>query len=183
MYFLKYFGSKIRVEKNNELKISKTSKLRNCIIRINGNNNVVEIKENTHLRQVEIEVVGNNCHLIIEKGTIIGKNSYLSVKEQGLKLILGENTMISRNAKIMTSDGHDIFFDEKKINKGESIIVEENVWIADNVTILKGVKIGKNAVLGINSTITKDVPESSIAAGNPAKIIKENIKWTKELTY
>ena len=52
-----------------------------------------------------------------------------------------------------------------------------NIWVADNVTILKGVHLGKGSVLGINSTVTKDVPKASIAVGNPAKVMQENIEW------
>ena len=45
----------------------------------------------------------------------------------------------------------------------------------------KNVTIGENSVTGINSTVTKDVPSNSIAAGNPAKIVKENITWQDKL--
>lgn len=47
-----------------------------------------------------------------------------------------------------------------------------DVWIGMNCTILKGVTIGKGAVIGANSVVTKDVPEFTVVAGNPAKVIK-----------
>lgn len=52
------------------------------------------------------------------------------------------------------------------------VIIGNNVWIGDNVTILSGVTIGNGAVLGAGSIVTKDIPPYSIAAGNPAKVIK-----------
>ena len=101
----------------------------------------------------------------------------LTNKENGIKLIIGDNCGLSRNIKIMTSDGHPIYRDDIRINNAKDVVVEDNVWIADNVTILKGVHIGSGSVVGINSTVVKDVPEKCIAVGNPAKIIKENIVW------
>ncbi len=83
----------------------------------------------------------------------------------------------------MTSDGHDILYNEERVNIAKDIIIGNNVWVTDNVTILKGVKVGNGAVLAINATITKDVPSDSIVIGNPGKIVKENIKWKKELTF
>lgn len=53
------------------------------------------------------------------------------------------------------------------------IIIEDNVWIGERCAILKGVRIGKGAIVGCNSVVTHDVPEYSIVAGNPAKVVKE----------
>jgi len=47
-----------------------------------------------------------------------------------------------------------------------------DAWIGMNCTIMKGVTIGKGAIVGANSVVTKDVPDFTIVAGNPAKIIK-----------
>ncbi|MBR4155847.1 MAG: hypothetical protein IKU01_03975 [Bacteroidales bacterium] len=55
------------------------------------------------------------------------------------------------------------------------IVLGENVWVGENVRICKGVTIGDNAVIAACSVVTKDVPANSIAAGNPAKIVKTDI--------
>lgn len=52
------------------------------------------------------------------------------------------------------------------------ISIGENVWIGDKVSVLAGVTIGEGAIIAANSVVTKDVPPFSIAAGNPAKIVK-----------
>ena len=49
----------------------------------------------------------------------------------------------------------------------------ENVLIGSNVKILKGVVIGKNSVIGNGSVVTNSIPESVIAAGVPAKVIRQ----------
>lgn len=59
----------------------------------------------------------------------------------------------------------------------QTINIKDDVWIGANSVITAGVTIGKHAVVGAGSVVTKDVPDFSIAAGNPAKIIK---KYNKE---
>ncbi|MFR3686924.1 MAG: DapH/DapD/GlmU-related protein [Enterococcus sp.] len=54
-----------------------------------------------------------------------------------------------------------------------SVKIEENAWIGANVTILPGVTVGKNAIVAADSTVTKDVPDNTIVAGTPAKVLKE----------
>lgn len=63
------------------------------------------------------------------------------------------------------------------------ISIEDNSWIGANVVVLAGVTIGKHAIVAAGSIVTKDIPPFSIAAGNPARIIKqynfETSKWEK----
>lgn len=53
-----------------------------------------------------------------------------------------------------------------------SIVIGEKSWLGMNVSILGSVKIGKHCIIGANAVITGDVPDYSIVAGNPARIIK-----------
>ena len=57
------------------------------------------------------------------------------------------------------------------VSKGK-IHICENVWIGENVVVMPGVTIGKGAIIGANSTVTKSIPEYSVAVGSPAKVIK-----------
>ena len=56
---------------------------------------------------------------------------------------------------------------------GKPITLEKNVWLGGGCTILSGVTIGENSVIGAGSVVTKDIPANVIAAGNPAKVIRE----------
>ena len=51
-------------------------------------------------------------------------------------------------------------------------MIENNVWLGERVTITKGVHIGENAVIGTGAVVTKDIPANTVAAGNPARVIK-----------
>lgn len=57
--------------------------------------------------------------------------------------------------------------------------IGKNCFIGINAIILPGVKIGDCVIIGSGSVVTKDIPSNCIAAGNPAKIIKEDIKTKK----
>lgn len=52
------------------------------------------------------------------------------------------------------------------------IVIDDDVWIGFNPIILKGVKIGKSTIIVAGSVVTKDVPEFTVIAGNPAKVVK-----------
>ena len=54
----------------------------------------------------------------------------------------------------------------------KTIVIEDDVWIGANTVITAGVHIGQHVVVGAGSVVTKDVPEYSIVAGCPAKVIK-----------
>lgn len=56
---------------------------------------------------------------------------------------------------------------------GIAVTIGDNVWIGGNVVINPGVIIGNNCVIGSGSVVTKNIPDNSIAVGNPARVIRE----------
>ena len=68
----------------------------------------------------------------------------------------------------MDGDAHQ---NDPRAGVNKAIEIEDNVWIGSSVTILKGVHIGRNSLIGAGSIVTKDIPENSIAVGNPCKVI------------
>lgn len=177
-----YIRNKVNIDKKNQIIIKGKVKIRNCKIKIRGQENLLEINENTNLNGVNIEIRGENCRILIGRGTIIGKNTYISAREKNIFISIGKNCMLSRNINIMSSDGHPLYQDGVRINPAESIKIEDNIWIADNVTILKGSYISSGSVIGINSLVTKKFKNKNIIiGGNPAKEIKTNIIWKEIL--
>ena len=52
------------------------------------------------------------------------------------------------------------------------VLIRQNAWLGEGVCVLPGVTIGRNAIVGANSVVTKDVPDNTIVAGNPARPIR-----------
>lgn len=122
---------------------------------------------------VKLSVVGisEKAELKIGENTNIGDRTEIHV---GNKVIIGNNCAISWDVCILDRDYHKIN-NLKEIAK--PIIIGDNVWIGCKATILKGVTIGEGAVVAAGSIVTKNVPAKSCVAGNPAKVIKENVVW------
>lgn len=89
------------------------------------------------------------------------------------RITIGSNTMIASGCYISDSDWHDTYDRTAEHNKHAPVTFEENVWIGSRVTVGKGVTIGKNSIIGAGSVVTRDIPANVIAAGNPAKVIKD----------
>ncbi|MDP3465941.1 MAG: acyltransferase [Sulfuricurvum sp.] len=175
--FLARLRNKIKIQKNNHIKIGNNVGLSGCTIIIKGQNNILSIGDHSRLRNMTIEIVGSHCSIEIGEKCVIGHDCYLSAKEDNIHLQIGDNCMLSRNVNILTSDGHPIFQNETRINPARSISIGNHVWLADNVIILKGVSIGEGSIIGIHSLVTKSIPEHTIAVGIPAKVIKHDIGW------
>lgn len=93
--------------------------------------------------------------------------------------------MFSSAIELRTGDSHSIIDNEtkKRINLAQNILIENHVWIGAHSIILKGVNIKSNTIIRTNSLVTKSIPSNCIAAGIPAKIIKNNIDWIRERIY
>lgn len=123
---------------------------------------------------IKISVVGKKykkAKLYIGNGTTIGDRTEIHV---GKSVHIGEECSISWDVVIMDRDYHEINGEEKK----DSVVIGNNVWIGCNAIILKGVTIGDGAIVGAGAVVTKNVPKKACVAGNPAKVIKNNVNWT-----
>lgn len=85
---------------------------------------------------------------------------------------IGNDVFIGPKVNLITIN-HDPNPENRSATCGRPIAIEDKVWIGINATILPGVKIGYGAIVGAGSVVTKDVPEMTVVAGNPARIIKE----------
>lgn len=115
------------------------------------------------------------------EGIVIGNNSAVGAQsflggQGGIKI--GDNVIMGPQVKIF-SENHNYEHPEILIRKqGESrkgVTIEDNCWIGAGVVILDGITISKGCVIAAGSVVTKSIPENSIAAGVPAKIIKSRI--------
>ena len=86
------------------------------------------------------------------------------------------NVVVTSGVVFMTHDITNVMLNNLndgyyKYNSG-CIEVMNNVFIGSNSIIFPNVKIGNNVIIGAGSIVTKDVPDNSVVAGNPAKVIK-----------
>lgn len=116
-------------------------------------------------------MVFKNAELNLGSGYI---NRYCKVRCYN-KITIGDGVAISENVNIWDSDTHNILGDNYVATS--PINIGNHVWIGTNVTILKGVTIGDGAVIAAGSVVNKDIPSKCMAAGVPAKVIKQNIEW------
>lgn len=99
------------------------------------------------------------------------------------KIIIGNRCVLGANVTIVDTDFHSIDpkirsspeDDKSAIHK--PVIIEDDVFVGVGTYILKGVTIGKGSIIGAGSVVTKNIPNFTIVAGNPSKIIgKVNLK-------
>lgn len=115
-----------------------------------------------------------NAVLEIGHKSYINHDSEIRCRE---RITIGNNVSIAYNVLIQDSDYHTTY-DDNGNPKPQTlpIVIEDNVWIGANVIILKGVTIGEGSIVAAGSVVTKSIPSYSLAGGNPARIIKQNIK-------
>ena len=166
---------------NNVLYIDKCTLLRDSYIKIEGNNNKIFIGSNCCLKNLTIDMKNDNSVIKIGDKTSIEEARITSFEPY--KIEIGKDCMFSANIVIMNTDVHKIYDIDTglKTNEGKEISIGNHVWLGIRTIILKGVSIGDNAIVAAGSIVTKDVKANTIVSGNPAKQIKENKNWSRDL--
>ena len=106
-----------------------------------------------------------------------GKNFYANFNCTLLdvaKIRFGDNCMLGPNVSVYTA-GHPLHpvTRNSKYEYGKEVTIGDNVWIGGSSVVCPGVRIGNNVVIGAGSVVTKDIPDYSVAVGNPSKIIRK----------
>lgn len=168
--------------------------IQNCKL---GENVTIEANANCFKDPLARIQIGNNCDiccsLIAKESGQIQIGHHTTIRGETIigalkSIYIGNYVIISNNVRIYDNNNHPTSplrrmqmcatgnFYSKDWNWSNSecmpIIIEDNVWICERATILKGITIGKGAIVASNSVVTKDVPQYSIVAGNPAKVVK-----------
>tara|TARA_Y100001958_G_C21068338_1_gene428722 strand:+ start:22 stop:444 length:423 start_codon:yes stop_codon:yes gene_type:complete len=115
-------------------------------------------------------------YYIIFYGMNISKSARISFgakldKTNPKGIYIGSESYIASGAIVFSHD----FSTSKKLNT----YIGCKCFIGANAIIMPGIKISDEVVIGSGSVVTKDVPPNVIVAGNPSKIIKDNIKTSK----
>ena len=129
---------------------------------------------------------------IIGQRNILCSHTRHSVLDIGSKALIGRDSTVSAINSVIIEDevltGPHVFIADynheyenphvpimnqgNRARKGDCVLIEKGTWIGTNAVVVGNVHIGKNCVVGANSVVTKDVPDFSVVAGAPAKIIR-----------
>jgi acetyltransferase-like isoleucine patch superfamily enzyme len=137
----------------------------------------------------------DNKGIFIGENTLVGRNTVLSCKNGDIRI--GRNTNIAMSCFIQSGSkvniGNKVLFgaycyvigggdhvaertDIPIMDQGQTIkgvTIEDNVWLGADVKVTDGVTVGRDSILGAGAVVTQDVAEFSIAAGVPARIIRD----------
>jgi len=137
-------------------------------------NSYVWLSANRYSYEENQDILENKPHIVINDNSYIGRFVSISCVDS---VYIGKKVLISDRCYIgdIQHNFHNISIsikDQYVTSKGKVSVGDES-WIGNNVSILPGVSIGKHCVIGANSVVTHNIPDYSIAVGNPAKIIKQ----------
>lgn len=146
------------------------------------NNCCVEILSSSHaLKNSLFSLAYDNCKISIGRDFSSGGCEFIC-GEPNCRIEVGDDCMFSNQISVRPSDGHSIYdIQSKKIqNLHKDIVLKNHIWIGYRVVLLKSACLSDNTIVGSGSIVTRKFIQKNIAiAGNPAKIIKENVNWSR----
>ena len=134
--------------------------------------------------------IGANCVLwapaSLRLGNGVKLGSHVRIEVDGS---IGDGVLIANCTGIVGRSDHDItqvgtpvtqtrWVGRSSEELSHEVVIGSDVWIGYGVTILSGVVIGDSSVVGAGSVVTRDIPENSIAVGNPARVIGTRFEST-----
>lgn len=116
-----------------------------------------------------------------------GKNVYANFNltlVDDTHIYVGDYTMFGPNVTVATA-GHPILPELRKqgYQYNAPVHIGKNCWIGAGVVIVPGVTIGDNVVVGAGSIVTKDLPDNTVAVGNPCKVLREVNEHDREYYF
>ncbi|HWM62697.1 MAG TPA: acyltransferase [Solirubrobacterales bacterium] len=111
----------------------------------------------------------------VEVGDRTEFNNNLMIKSEGAGIVIGRDCLFGAHIEIFDSDFHDLHPERRRTGTPNMapVVVGDNVFVGMGTRILKGSSIGSDSVIGAGAVVTGSIPVGVIAAGNPARVIRE----------
>ena len=121
---------------------------------------------------IRLQARPSGARIRIGSGCAFSNNITICALES---ITMGDRCLVGEMVTIMDSDHHELEPEKRWSGHGRIAPVQigNNVWIGSRVIILSGVTIGDNSVIGAGAIVTKSIPANCVAAGNPARVIRE----------
>jgi acetyltransferase-like isoleucine patch superfamily enzyme len=169
---------------DNQIIIGRGGALTNVRFRLRGSGHRIEFGEHCRISR------GALLWFEDENGLLqVGSNTtmvevHIAVTESGSKVVIGEDCMFANDIDLRTGDSHSVVdvTTGERLNYPGNITIGRHVWIAPHSVILKGVNIGENSIIATGAIVTKSFESGIIIGGNPAKIIKAGVSWSRART-
>lgn len=174
--------NKIRCRGTNTIIYGKNSKFKYCNIICQGEHNKIIFGDNCDICGLDMMLLEDGNVITIGESVIINASKYQPtvINAVGGKTItIGDGTGISHNVEMHTSDYHGIYDNTgKRINYDKDITIGSHVFIGFGCKIMKGAVVPYGSMIGADAVVSgKFTEENVILAGNPAKVIRNDIIW------
>ena len=124
---------------------------------------------------VRLKTLGPEAAIVLEQGVEL---SGTSIAARSKTIRVGAHTIIAPGCVLVDSDFHAPWPPEQRhiapgYERDAGIDIGDHVWIGMHCCILKGVRIGRGSVVAAGSVVVRDVPANCLAAGVPARVVRE----------
>ncbi|MGZ6039857.1 MAG: acyltransferase [Phenylobacterium sp.] len=152
----------------------------NVFIHPEVTNATLEIGDDCVIRGVIRFVRGDGAAIRIGPSTTFNQVGLTS--HEGAAITFGADCMLSTDVHMDASDMHPIYdrATGERLNPPQDIEIGDHVWLSSRVMVLKGARIGAGAIVGAGSMVAGVIPPQTLAVGSPAKVVRENVVWTRE---
>jgi acetyltransferase-like isoleucine patch superfamily enzyme len=166
---------------DNQIIIGRGCVFTNVRFRLRGSHHRIEFGENCRISRGAVLWFEDENGLLQVGSNTTMVDVHIAVTEPGSKVVIGEDCMFANDIDLRTGDSHaviDISTGER-LNFPDNINIGAHCWIAPHAVILKGVHLGENSIVATGAVVTRSYEPGVIIAGNPAKIIKTGISWSR----
>jgi acetyltransferase-like isoleucine patch superfamily enzyme len=120
-----------------------------------------------------VEAAYPHAEIAIGSRTEINNNTFF--KSEGAGIAIADDGLFGPFVEIIDSNFHDLDPARRHggVVKMAPVVIEPTVFLGTGVRVLKGVTIGKNTVVGAGAVVASSLPAGVIAAGNPARVVRE----------